>query len=213
MNEIGCWRTIGVFGGDRSCGELVTHIHCRSCPLFMAAGRALLDRKRPATAATESTSHVARAVTASAPTIALLVFRVGDALLALPLRTLIEVVELRAIRKVPHRSSRGLAGIVNIRGQLTLCASLQALLELPEAEVASSARRMVHFSSHGGQWTFVVDEVCGIADVVLTAILAPPSSVSLARDACSSGSFDRDGRAVTLLDVERLAAALRREVG
>ena len=36
-----CWNTIGV-SGDRSCPELNTHIHCRSCPVFAAAARASL---------------------------------------------------------------------------------------------------------------------------------------------------------------------------
>ena len=42
----GCWARIGV-AGDRSCAELGERVHCRNCPAYEAAGRALLDREPP----------------------------------------------------------------------------------------------------------------------------------------------------------------------
>ena len=44
---------------------------------------------------------------------------------------LVEVTPLRTLHRLPHRSGGVLAGIVNIRGQLQLCASLHALIGIP----------------------------------------------------------------------------------
>lgn len=41
-----CWSRIGV-RGDRSCPELERHIHCRNCPKYGAAARAILDTRSP----------------------------------------------------------------------------------------------------------------------------------------------------------------------
>ena len=41
-----CWNRIGI-GGDRSCPELETHIHCRNCPVHAQAARAFFDRPAP----------------------------------------------------------------------------------------------------------------------------------------------------------------------
>ena len=38
-----CWREIGV-SGDRTCPELVEHLHCRNCPTHAQIARKLLDR-------------------------------------------------------------------------------------------------------------------------------------------------------------------------
>src|SRR3981081_1849213 len=54
-----CWNRIGVHG-DRSCAELQRHIHCRNCPVFAAAARALLDVPAPADFRQIATEHFTR---------------------------------------------------------------------------------------------------------------------------------------------------------
>lgn len=41
-----CWNQIGIVG-DRSCPELLTHTHCRNCPVYSIEGRRLLERSLP----------------------------------------------------------------------------------------------------------------------------------------------------------------------
>jgi chemotaxis-related protein WspD len=213
MNAHSCWRTIGVYGGDRSCEQLTTHIHCRSCPVFTAAGRALLDRSAPASARTEAAATVALPAPQARGTRPYLVFRIGTSWLALELGALVEVVSARHIHRIPHRDQSFLAGMVNIRGQLLLCASMHALLGLAPDADSGAHRRLIHFVGDRDPWTFLADEVDGVIDVATAEIVPAPASVSLAPTAYARGTFDWQGRSVTLLHANQMGAALRREVG
>ncbi len=57
----------------------------------------------------------------------MLVFRLGDEWLALPVGVLVEVTRPRPPHRVPHRGGL-LAGVVNIRGELHLCVRFDLLL-------------------------------------------------------------------------------------
>ena len=46
VQPLDCWRVIGV-GGDRSCPELETYIHCRNCPVMADAAEAFFNRAPP----------------------------------------------------------------------------------------------------------------------------------------------------------------------
>src|SRR5947209_7840285 len=86
-----CWNTIGV-RGDRSCPELVEFVHCQNCPVFAAAGRGLLDAPSPEGYLEEWTERLAEELEElSCDTRSVLVFRVADEWLALPVEALVEV--------------------------------------------------------------------------------------------------------------------------
>src|SRR5437667_114868 len=122
-----CWNTIGV-RGDRSCPELTRVVHCQNCPVFAAAGRRFLDAPSPPGYLEEWTERLAAPVEEiAADREGVLVFRLADEWLALPVRVLIEVTTVRPVHRVPHRAGL-LAGLVNIRGELYLCAHLGKLL-------------------------------------------------------------------------------------
>jgi chemotaxis-related protein WspD len=214
MTTTPCWREVGIYGGDRSCAKLVEHVHCRSCPVFTAAGRALLDRPTPEgwqAAAAALVSESAPVATATQPW---LVFRLGRAWLGLELTVLVEVAPARRVHRIPHRDASVLAGLVNIRGQLLLCASLHALLGVrAEPGADPHERRLLHFTPERESWTFIADEVDGVADVPRGAALPVPSSIGLSPDTFAQGTFEWKGRQVTLLNASQLGAALRREVG
>lgn len=214
-----CWRTIGI-SGDKSCPELATFIHCRNCPVLAEAARTFFDRNAPAgyldawreileepaaVAATESTS--------------VLVFRLGTEWFALPAAVLVEVTTPRPLHRIPHRAGGGLAGLVNIRGQLQLCMSLHALLGLsggPPAAAAAApepAARLLVVERPGDagleRWVLGVDEVAGVHRVTRAAIRAVPSTVSQAQARCSTALFEWQERTVGLLDEGRVFAGLR----
>src|SRR5215212_8068457 len=86
-----CWNRIGV-RGDRSCPELASVIHCFNCPVFASAGRRFLDAPSPPGYLDEWTRRLAAGDTdESANELSLLVFRLGDEWLALPVSVLVEV--------------------------------------------------------------------------------------------------------------------------
>ena len=212
-----CWRKIGV-AGDRSCPELETFIHCRNCPVLAAAARTFFDRAAPAgyldtwQAILDEPEAVAESDAAS-----VLVFRLGSEWLALPTALLVEVTPLRPLHRVPHRAGTLLQGIVNIRGQLQLCASLHALLGLDAAAPASDAEAsagdlglarllVVERTKPTGveRWTLLVDEVAGVHRVLRSSLRNVPSTVSHAGSRHALALFTLQDRPVSLLDDQRI---------
>src|SRR3954447_825393 len=135
-----CWNTIGV-RGDRSCPELVQYVHCQNCPVFAAAGRRFLDAPSPPGYLDEWTERLAAPADAAAGDVeSVLLFRLGDEWLALPVRALAEVTTPRPIHRVPFRGGL-IAGLVTIRGELALCVHLTRLLGIDPAAAAPPAGR------------------------------------------------------------------------
>ena len=143
-----CWNWIGV-KGDRSCSELPTHVHCRNCPVFTAAGQRLFDRELTPGHLEEWTRRLSEPEAAvEGQTISVLVFRIGTEWLAADVSVLVEIAELRPIHTIPHRSNAVLAGMVNIRGELQLCVSLGGILgiemEHPLVMSKATTRKTAH---------------------------------------------------------------------
>ena len=218
-----CWRRIGV-AGDRSCPELEVFIHCRNCPVLAEAARTFFDRAAPAgyledwRAILEEPAEAPAADTTSA-----LVFRLGTEWLALPVSVLVEVTPVRTLHRLPHRSGGVIAGIVNIRGQLQLCASLHELVGLAaappgaddDAAARSAARLLVverAANEAADRWALGVDEVAGVHRVSKGMLRAVPSTVGHAGSRLSSALFDWQERTVALLDEARVFDALRDRV-
>ena len=124
-----CWNRIGV-RGDGSCHQLKQHAHCRNCPTYSAAALRLLDRDLPAECVADSTGHFAQAKRLEEQdTHSVVVFRLASEWFALPTLVLDEVSEQRMIHSLPHRRNAAVLGLVNVRGELLICASLVKMLE------------------------------------------------------------------------------------
>jgi chemotaxis-related protein WspD len=200
-----CWNSIGVWG-DRSCPELATVTHCQNCPVFASAGRRFLDAPSPPGYLDEWTDRLTAPVEESAAELdSLLVFRLADEWLALSVHALVEVATPRPIRRVPGRSGL-LAGIVNIRGELHLCARLAKLLGI---EGAGVPERLLVVRRGTDGWVFPVDEVARVRRVPRRDIGPVPATVGRSSSHLSRGVFAWDDRAVGILDDGRLFDALR----
>lgn len=200
-----CWNAIGVWG-DRSCPELANVTHCQNCPVFAAAGRRFLDAPSPAGYLDEWTDRLAAPVDEAAADLdGVLVFRLADEWLALSVHSLIEVATPRPIRRVPGRSGL-LAGIVNIRGELHLCARLAKLLGIDGTGVPD---RLLVVRGGSDGWVFPVDEVARVRRVPRRDIAPVPATVGRASSHLSRGVFTWDNRTIGILDGERLFEALR----
>lgn len=216
-----CWRIVGV-SGDRSCPELETFIHCRNCPVLAEAARTFFDRAAPAGYLDDWRAILEEpAAAADAGTTSVLVFRLDKEWFALPATVLVEVTTVRPLHCIPHRADGGLAGLVNIRGQLQLCMSLHALLGLPGGPAAAApgapsadagAARMLVVERTGEQgmerWVLGADEVAGVHRLPRAALRSVPSTVSQAQARCSTALFDWQDLTVGLLDESRLFEGL-----
>jgi chemotaxis-related protein WspD len=233
-----CWNQIGV-RGDRSCPELAQHVHCQNCPVFAAAGRRFLDAPTPPGYLDEWTERLAAPVEEAAADLeGVLVFRLADEWLALSVHALVEVTAPRPVHRVPFRGGL-LAGLVNIRGELCLCAHLAKLLgierpagpsngEAPapsrngpralsqadgkaaeKARQAAPSERLLVARRDEERWVFPVDAVEKVVRVPRGEVGRPPATVGRAAAHLSRGVFTWHGRLVGLLDDARLFEALR----
>lgn len=181
-----CWRHIGV-GGDRSCPQLHSAVHCRNCPVFAAGSHALFEREPPPDYLDQWTRQLAdRDHSAGGDTRSLLVFRVGAEWLAFDARAVVEVVEPRRIHRVPHRTDRILLGLANIRGELYLCVSLRNLLDIEatgddgrtdRGTDSPSAQPLVVAEVEQVRWAFPVDEIDGVHRVPVSTFENLPETL------------------------------------
>ncbi len=213
----GCWGTIGV-SGDGSCERLAELVHCRNCQVFSEGGRVLFEREPPPGYFSEWTAALALAKPEEpAGTLAVTVFRVGNEWLALEVASVTRAGDAHPVRRVPHRSGDVLLGVVNVDGELVLCASLAALLGVPPlagaAPDAPPPGRFLAVSLSGERWVFPVDEIDGVHRLETARISPLPATLSEARARHASGLAHTGGHAVTLLDPLRLGAGLRQRGG
>ncbi len=217
-----CWNRIGI-RGDRSCPELKSVSHCQNCPVFSAAGRRFLNAPPPTDYRREWTDRLAAQPEAEdADLEGVLIFRLADEWLALPVQVLVEITPQKPIRRVPHRAGL-LAGLVNIRGELYLCAHLRKVLGIaapgppeslsvgpqPDSKHAFSATRMLLTRRESERWVFAVDEVDQVHRIPRDAVGRPPATLARSTAHLCRGVFYREGRAVGLLDDGRLFDTLR----
>jgi chemotaxis-related protein WspD len=223
LNSLGadCWNRIGI-RGDHSCPELTQWVHCHNCPVFAAAGRRFLDAPSPEGYLDEWTGRLAAPTEeAAADLLSVLLFRIGEEWLALPVRVLVEVTGLRPVRRVPHRGGV-LAGLVNIRGELHLCVRLAQLLGVPsDADLsgtpaadgqlpqAAAKGRLLVINRDGDRWVFPVDEVDRVHRFPSQELAGVPATVARSVVRLTRAVIHWRDRSIGLLDEDRLLAALR----
>ncbi|HTJ44133.1 MAG TPA: chemotaxis protein CheW [Kofleriaceae bacterium] len=210
--DLGCWRMIGV-GGDASCPELRTVVHCRNCPVYTGAGRALFERPSPPEYVDEWTTFLAQAKVRAVPrTLAVLVFRIGDEWLGLDTASVVEIADTRPVHRIPHRAGPVLGGLVNIRGQLLLFVSLHGLLKIDPGQSGGSERFVV-VSQGDASWVFRADSVEGVQRFAPSDVARVPVTVAHGAASLSQGLLPFGERRVGYLDSAALFATLRKAVG
>lgn len=209
--------------GNGRCRELLWYVHCRNCPVYSAAAVQLLDRPVTEEHRREWTARYAQRHQITTPArISVVVFQVSGEWLALPTPAFQEVAERRRIHSLPHRREGVVLGLVNVRGELLICASLGRLLgietkaERPPAEkvnhsALNSARLLVALWD-GKRVVFPVDEVLGIQRINEAELREPPATVTHAANRCSRGVFAWRDRTVGVLDAGVLFATLNRKL-
>lgn len=206
----GCWKTIGIYG-DASCPQLQQHIHCRNCPVYASAAAQLLDVDTPARYAQDWTEHVAAAKPAAqSETTSVVIFRVAAEWLALPSAVFKEIAADRPVHSLPHRRDGALLGVVNIRGELLVCASLKRILGVETGVAAASAPRMLVIQQNGERTVCPVEEVHGVERFDPQDLKQVPATLAGAAVSYIKAVLFWRRRSVGLLDAELLFHALNR---
>ncbi len=134
--------------------------------------------------------------------IKLVIFVVGQALLALPARTLVEILPLTTIHFVPG-CPPALEGIINVRGDIASVIRFGDLLAMDHAPSTRGAAILL------GQGKVMrsglrVDRVEDVLDVAEASIRHPPDSLPEPLRGLATGVFEHLGQVVILLDLDRV---------
>lgn len=218
-----CWNRIGV-RGDRSCPELAKVVHCHNCHVFATAGRRFLDAPSPAGYLEEWTRRLAAPEDESTvELLGVLIFRLGEEWLGLRVGAMVEVTGPRRVHRIPHRGGI-VAGLVNIRGELHLCVHLDQVLQLRKDEQNQERAipallqptifrgRLLVVRREAERWVFPVDEVDQVHRFGASELTRVPATVGRALARLTRGVFHWQGRAIGLIDDERLFATLRGKI-
>ena len=157
----------------------------------------ILERRREAGA---------RIVEVETAKVKLVIFVVGEALLAFPARVLVEILPLATIHFVPG-CPPALEGVINVRGDIASVVRLGDLLGMTHAP---SGRRSAILLARGTRVRsgLRVDRVVDVLDVVEESIQAPPDSLPEPLRGLATGVFEHEGQVVILLDLDRVFQTL-----
>ncbi|MCT7950050.1 chemotaxis protein CheW [Ancylothrix sp. C2] len=231
-----CWNQIGVMG-DRSCTQLKTVIHCHECPVYAAVGDSLLEREPipdylqewisilEETPQTQNKRESNEAIIRTAEAVSIIIFRLGTERLGLPVRMLQEVTHPCVIQPLPHRSNNLFLGLVNIRGETLLCASLHYLLNIETVDETSptlqakhrahnaiNKKRMLVAGQSQDKWVFPVDQVHGIFRFHPNELQQAPVVITKATEGYTKGIIYWEGDQVNYLDSDLLFYTLNHKI-
>jgi chemotaxis-related protein WspD len=170
-----------------------------------------LNREPPEHYRREWTERIAASKTADGEaTRSALVFRIGAEWLALPAQIFQQVANQCPLHTVPHRQNPVLLGLVNIRGELLLCASLGALLGISEIDAPLKVRRpqviprLLVARRQGNRVAFPVDEIHNIMRYAPASLRPAPSTLTRSNIPYTVGLLPWQEKTVGCLDDERL---------
>lgn len=210
-----CWNRIGVLG-DQSCPKLVQAVHCRNCEVYADAARRNLQRPVGGEYRREWAAHFRQAETGTGlEDASMLVFRVGREWLSLPTKIFLSVAPQARPHVLPHRSGRGLLGLVNVGGTLYPCMSLATLLGIDERDSVAGAGRHVFARLLVLQWedqafALPVADLHGIVRYASAAMKTPAATINKGLTRYLSGVIDYRDMHVGCLDAALIGYQLAR---
>jgi chemotaxis-related protein WspD len=213
-----CWNTAGVFhNGQKSCLRLAELGHCLNCDQYANSGRRLLNRPLPDDYRRELTEYFRQPVSHPPKSLkSTFVFRTGDEWLGVKSSLISEVVDMGPIHSIPHKSSRIVLGIVNMRGRLEICVSIGGVLRLEpgtKRQGIPTPERLIVARKGGQSIVFPVSEVMGPVAYSAGAIKALPVTVSGSKAVYIKGTLNVKNREVGILDDAMLFRILARNLG
>ena len=210
-----CWNHIGVVG-DQSCDRLPANVHCRNCDVYADAAQRNLERPVDDGYRREWASHF-RTVQADGEAMdsSVLVFRIGREWLALPTQVFDSVAPQAKAHVLPHRSGRGLLGIVNIGGKLYPCMSLASLLGIneqgaPPAKGRHTFARLLLMRWEEQSFALPVADLHGIVRHASNALQTPAATLNKGLSRYLSGVITEGDMRIGCLDTALIGFQLAR---
>ena len=132
-------------------------------------------------------------------------FTIGDGLYGVDVLRVQEALRAHARTRVPL-APPGIAGIVNLRGQVVVTVDLRPRLGLP-ALAQEAEPMMVVVQVDGEPVSLLVDEVGDVLDVADDLFAPPPDTLAPAMRDVVVGAYKLDDHLLLALDVDRATAA------
>lgn len=211
-----CWKQTRT-SPEAFCDKLSTFGHCRNCPEYLHSGRNLLNREIPPELLKELTEELSQEKAEKVKnSFSILAFQVFDELLALETKFFKEISGIRFIHSIPARSNKQFLGLVNIKGTLLPCISLESILGIASTmEIKASKdpfHRMIVVEKEGGRFVFPVHVATGIFRITPSDVKEVPPTVSKSHSFFSKGVVFQQGKSLDILDEEKLFPAFERSL-
>jgi purine-binding chemotaxis protein CheW len=129
-------------------------------------------------------------------------FYLGSEVYGLPLEKLREVAHVSHLRRVPG-APPGVAGLVNLRGEILCALDVRAILGLP-AQSSTETPFLVALRGFGDPLGLIVDSIADIYAVAPGDIEAPPATWPAERAAYFIGTARISAGLMGLLDLARV---------
>ncbi len=129
-------------------------------------------------------------------------FYLGDEVYGLPLEQLREVAHVGHLRRVPGAPA-GVAGLVNLRGEILCALDVRAILGLPP-QASTEAPFIVALRGFADPLGLIVDSIADIYSVASSEIEAPPATWPADRVECFIGTVRVSAGLMGLLDLARV---------
>lgn len=129
-------------------------------------------------------------------------FFLGTEVYGLPLQQLREVARVSHLRRVPGAPT-GVAGLVNLRGEILCALDVREILGLP-ARTSTDTPFLIALRGFGDPLGLIVDSISDIYSVAPEEIEAPPATWPAERAACFAGTARVPGGLMGLLDLARV---------
>jgi chemotaxis-related protein WspD len=185
--------------------------------LHWSAAARLLDRDIPEDYLDERTDIVsAENRLVEVGTKSAVIFRIGPEWLALSTTIFQEVTELGKVHKLPHHAGGVLRGLVNVRGELLLCVTLEVLLGMEKSpagrspEDQSATERLMVCNREGNRLAFFVSEVHGVYHFHARDLKDIPATLAKAAATYTTGVLHWNDKTVGCLDDELLFYGLNK---
>jgi len=144
-----------------------------------------------------------------------LVFKLHGEWLGISTNVIKEILPVKSVHSIPHRSNNILRGTVNIDGQLKLVVAIESLLEISQG-VENDFRKldqssgMLILNQGADEWVIESPEILGIRRFNLDEMENVPVTVSKSTANYLKGIFYYDQKHIGLLEEELLFFSLKR---
>ena len=129
-------------------------------------------------------------------------FFLGAEIYGLPLDRLREVARVAQVRRVPGAPA-GVAGLVNLRGEILCALDVRAILGLPP-QTAPDPPFLVALRGFGDPLGLIVDSIADIYSVTPADVEPPPATWPAERAVCFTGTARVAAGLMGLLDLDRV---------